>query len=75
MVKEEILQTILFYTNRNLREIRRNLHQVRYPTSMFSMDELKASIATMFRAGCNGDNFTDLRDFGNPVTAGLSTVL
>ena len=75
LVSEEIFRTILFYTNRKLREIRKNLHQVRYPTSIFSMDELKANIAIMLRAGCNRDNFTYLRDYGNPVTAGLSTVL
>ena len=62
LVSEEIFRTILFHTNRKLREIKRNLHQVRYPTSMFSMDELKASIAIMLRAGCDRDNFTDLRD-------------
>ena len=57
LVSEEIFGTILLHTNRKLREIQKNLHQVRYPTSMFSMDELKASIATMLRAGCDRDNF------------------
>ena len=62
LVSEEIFRTILLHTNRKLREIQRNLHQVRYPTSMFSMEELKASIAIMLKAGCNRDNFTNLRD-------------
>ena len=30
------------------------------------MDELKASIAIMLRAGCDRDNFTDLRDLWKP---------
>ena len=30
------------------------------------MNELKASIATMLRAGCDRDNFTDLRDLWKP---------
>ena len=33
---------------------------------MFSMDKLKTSIATILRAECNRDNFTDLRDLWKP---------
>ena len=62
LVSEEIFRTILLHKNRKLREIQRNLHQVRYPTSMFSMEVLKASIGIMLRAECDRDNFTDLRD-------------
>ena len=65
LVSKEIFRIIL-HTNRKLREIQRNLHQVRYPTSMFSMEELKASIAITLRAGCDRDNFTDLRDLWKP---------
>ena len=66
LVSEEIFRTIFLHTNRKLREIQRTLYQVRYPTSMFSMDELKAGIAIMLRAGCDRDNFTDLRDLWKP---------
>ena len=61
-VSEEIFRIILLHTNRKLREIQRNLHQVRYPTSMFLMEELNANIAIMLRARCDRHNFTDLRD-------------
>ena len=66
LVSEEIFRTIPLHTNRKLRKIQRNLQQVRYPTSMFSIEELKASIAIMLRAGCDRDNFTDLRDLWKP---------
>ena len=66
LVSEEIFRTILLQTNKKLREIRRNLHQVRYPTSIFLMDKLKASIATMLRARCDRDSFTDLSDLWKP---------
>ena len=62
LVSEKIFRTLLLHTNRKLRETQRNLHQIRYPTSKFSMDELKASITIMLRAECDRDNFTDLRD-------------
>ena len=47
-------------------QTQRNLHQVHYPTNMFSMDELTASIAIMLRAGCDRDNFIDLIDLLKP---------
>ena len=58
LVSKEIFRTILLHKNRKLREIQRNLHQVPYPTSMFSIEELKASIVIMLKAGCDRDNFT-----------------
>ena len=66
LVSKEIFRTILLHTNRKLREIQRNLHQVHYLTSMFSIEELKASIVIMLRAGCDRNNFTDLRDLWKP---------
>ena len=66
LVSEEIFRTILLHTNRKLRETQRNIHQVRYSTSMFSVVELKASIAIMLRAGCDRDNITDIKDLCKP---------
>ena len=58
LISEEILRTIFMYTNRKLREIQKSLY-VRYPTTSFSMEELKARLAIILRAGCD-KNFSDL---------------
>ena len=65
LVSEEILRTVLMHTNRKVREIRRNLHS-RYSTNAFSMEDLKAGIAIVLRAGRDRDNFSDLNDLWNP---------
>ena len=53
LISEEIFRAIFLHTNKKLREIQRNLHQVRYLASMFLIEELKASIAIMLRPGCD----------------------
>ena len=65
LISEEILRIILMHTNRKLREIRRSLH-VRYPTINFLMEELKAGLALILRAGRDRDNFSDLQGLWQP---------
>ena len=77
LISEEIFRAILLHTNKKLREIQRNLYQVRYLASMFLIEKLKANIAIMLRAGCDRDNFTDLRDLWKPsdITPFYRTVM
>ena len=52
-------------TNRKAREIRRTLSRLK-PFKTFSMDELKAGLAVILRAGSDKDNFTELDNFWKP---------
>ena len=65
LISEEILRTILIHTDKKLLEIRRSLH-VRYPTTLFSMEELKAELTIILRAGRDKDNFSNLEGFSKP---------
>ena len=65
LVSEEILRAVLMHTNRKMQQIQRNLHAC-YSTNAFSMEELKADIAIVLRAGRDRDNFSDLIDLWNP---------
>ena len=56
-LSEDILRTVLMLTNRKAREIRRTLSRLQ-PFKKFSMDELKAGLAIILRAGIDRDNFT-----------------
>ena len=61
MITEKIMQTVLRYTNRKCREVRRtpftpqNYHN-------FSMEEFKAAVAVILRAGSDRDNFMELQN-------------
>ena len=59
LLSEDILRTVLMHTNRKVREIRRTLSRLQ-PFKTFSMDELKAGLAIILRAGSDRDNFTEL---------------
>jgi len=67
LISEEILRTTLMHTNRKVKEVRRNLQQVSYSVNTFSMDELKAGLAIILKAGRDRDNFTDLEDLWKPA--------
>ena len=58
-LSEGILRTILMHTNRKVREMRRSISRP-HIAKMFSMDELKAGLAIILRAGSDRDNFTEL---------------
>ena len=64
-LSEDILRTVLMHTNRKTREIRRTLNRLQ-PFKTFSMDELKAELAIILRAGRDRDNFTELDNLWQP---------
>ena len=59
MMTDEIMRTVFRYTNRKCREIRRTLSTQNYHE--FSMEEFKAALAVILRAGSDRDNFTELQ--------------
>ena len=61
MITEEIMQTVLRYTNRKCREVRRTLSTPQNYHD-FSMEEFKAALAVILRAGSDRDNFTELQN-------------
>ena len=65
LVSEETLRKVLMHTYRKMQQIQRNLRAC-YSTNAFSMEELKADIAIVLRAGRDRDNFSDLNDLWNP---------
>ena len=58
-LSDDILRTVLMHTNRKAKEIRRNLSTLQ-PFKTFFMDELKAGLAILLRAGSDRDDFTEL---------------
>ena len=64
-LSEDILRTVLMRTNRKAREIRITLSRLQ-PFKTFSMDELKADLAIILRAGSDRDNFTKLDNLWQP---------
>ena len=64
-LSEDILRTALMHTNRKAREIRRTLSRLQ-PFKTFSMDELKAELAIILRAGSDRDNLTELDNLWQP---------
>ena len=64
-LSEDILQTVLMHTNRKAREIRRILSRLQL-FKTFSVDELKAGLAIILRAGSDRDNFTELDNLWQP---------
>ena len=62
---EDFLRTVLMHTNRKAREIRRTSSRLQ-PFKTFSMDELKAGLAIVLRAGSDRDNFTKLDNLWQP---------
>ena len=61
MLTEDILRTVLRYTNRKVQELGRTLpKQQNYHD--FSMDEFQAGLAIFLRAGSDRDNFTELEN-------------
>ena len=74
MLTEEIMRTVLRNTNRKVRELRRTLSTPQNYHN-FSMEEFKAALALILRAGSDRDNFTELKNFGKLETANLFTGL
>ena len=64
-LSEDILRTVLMHTNSKAREIRRTLSRLQ-PFKTFSMDELKAGLSIILRAGSDRDNFTELDNLWQP---------
>ena len=54
------------HTNRKVREIRRSISRA-HIAKIFSMDELKAGLPIILRAGSDRDNFTELADLWVPA--------
>ena len=71
MITEEIMQTVLRYTNRKCREVRRTLSTPQNYHN-FSMEEFKAALAVTLREGSDRDNFTELT-YETSETANLFT--
>ena len=65
-LSEGILRTILMHTNRKVREIRRSISRP-HIAKIFSMDELKAGLAIILRAGSGSNNFTELANLWVPA--------
>ena len=65
-LSEGIPRTILMHTNRKVRQIRRSISRSRI-AKIFSMDELKADLAIILRAGSDRDNFTELANLWVPA--------
>ena len=61
MLTEEIMRTVLRNTNRKVRELRRTLSTPQNYHN-FSMEEFKAALALILRAGSDRDNFTELKN-------------
>ena len=61
MITEEIMRTVLRYTNRKCREVRRTLSTAQNYHD-FSMKEFKAALAVILRANSDRDNFTELQN-------------
>ena len=64
-LSEDILRTVLMHTKRKTMEIRRTLSKLK-SFKTFSMDELKAELAIILRAGSDRDNFTKLDNLWQP---------
>ena len=62
MITEEIMQTVLRYTNKKCREVRRTLstHQNYHD---FSMEEFKAAFTVILLAGSDRDQFHGVAKF------------
>ena len=61
MLTKDIQQTVLRYSNRKIRELRRTLPKPQNYHD-FSMDEFQAGLAIFLRAGSDRDNFTELEN-------------
>ena len=61
MITKEIIRTVLRYTNRKCREVRRNLSTPQNYHN-FSMEEFKVALAVILRPGSDRDNFTELQN-------------
>ena len=55
------MQTVLKYTNRKCREVRRTLCTLQNYHD-FSVEEFKAVLAVILRTGSDRDNFMDLQN-------------
>ena len=55
------MRTVLRYTNRKCRELRRTLSTPQKYHD-FSIEEFKAALAVILRAGSDSDNFTELQN-------------
>ena len=64
-LSEAILRIVTMHTNRKAREIRRTLSTLQ-PFKTFYMDELKAGLAIILRAGSDRDSFTKLDNLWQP---------
>ena len=64
-LSEDILRTVLMHSSKKAREIRRTLSRL-HPFKTFSMDELKAGLAIILRAGSEKDKFTELDNLWQP---------
>ena len=64
-LSDDILRTVLMHTNRKAKEIHRNLSRLQ-PFKTFFMDELKAGLAILLRAGSDRDDFTELDNLWQP---------
>ena len=60
IITEEIMRTVLRYTNRKCREVRRILSTSQNYHD-FSMEKFKAALAVILLAGSDRDNFTELQ--------------
>ena len=58
-LSKDILRTVLMHTNRKVRQIRITVSR-RQSLKTFFMDELKAGLAIILRAGSDRNNFTEL---------------
>ena len=61
MIKEEIMRTVLRYTNRKCREVRRTLSTPQNYHDL-SMEEFKATLAVILLEGSDRENFTELQN-------------
>ena len=61
MLMEDILRTVLRYTNRKVWELCRTLPKPQHYHD-FLMNEFQAGLALLLRAGSDKDNFTELKN-------------
>ena len=61
MIIKKIMQTVLRYTNRKSREVRRTLSTPQNYHD-FLMEEFKAALAVILQAGSDRENFTELQN-------------
>ena len=72
MITKEIMQTVLRYTNRKCREVRRTLSTPQNYHD-FSMEKFKFALAVILRAGNDRDNFTKLQNLWHVGDSNLFT--